>query len=47
MTGTEKLNHNSTADQEDVKALTQISVNNSVTENVLGMKWDSERQHHV
>ena len=45
MTGTEKLNHNSTRDQEDVKALTKISVNNSVTENVLGMKWDYQKDN--
>ena len=45
MTGMEKLNHNSTRDQEDVKALTQISVNNSVTENVLGMKWDYQKDN--
>ena len=45
MTGMEKLNHNSTRDREDVKALTQISVNNSVTENVLGMKWEYQKDN--
>ena len=47
MTGTEKLNHNSTRDQEDVKALTKISGNNSVTENVLDMKWDYQKDNIV
>ena len=44
-TGTEKLNHNSRRDQEDVKALTQISVNNTVTGNVLGLKWDYKKDN--
>ena len=43
MTATEKINHNSTRDQEDLKALTQISVNNS--ENVLDMKWDYQKDN--
>ena len=43
MIGTEKLAHNSTRDQEDVKTLTQISVNNTVTENVLDMEWDYQK----
>ena len=45
MTGTEKLNHNSARDQEGVKALTQISGNNSVMVNVLGMKWDYQKDN--
>ena len=48
MMGTEKSNHNSKKDQEEVKAISQIPVNSAFTEHLLGMQLGFlESQHHV
>ena len=45
ITGIKKEDNNMTKDQENLKALTELPVNNTTTEKVLGMKWDFQKDN--
>ena len=43
ITESQKVDHNLTKDQEDTKALSQITVDKTVTESALGMNWELQK----